>query len=181
MTIVTTRTFCCCIPVRAGVILLGLIGLLGGGAVSVVGIINLKKDEGSKTATIIQIVVYITLTLLSTFGLIGAIGRKLTLVRVYFGMLVAHLIFSMAGGMYAIHRNFKEAPKYIQECASGSANPALLKSCKDGATLVKGVMVGVFIVAWLVEIWACLIVYNYNLQLAEEDANRHVVKDTEAW
>jgi hypothetical protein len=68
--------------------LLGLIGLLGGGAVSVVGIINLKKDgmavfffffceskayccsEGSKTATIIQIVVYITLTILSIFGYI---------------------------------------------------------------------------------------------------------------
>lgn len=67
-------------------------------------------------------------------------------------MLVVHLIFSMAGGMYAIHRNFKDAPKYIKECASGSENPALMKTCKDGATLVKGVMVGVFIVAWLVEI-----------------------------
>jgi len=59
---VRSRTFCCCIPVRAGVIvrpldpkveralmylcqqLLSILGFLGGGAIAGVGIINIKKS-----------------------------------------------------------------------------------------------------------------------------------------
>jgi hypothetical protein len=66
-------------------------------------------------------------------------------------MLIAHLLFSMGSGIYAIHRNFKDAPKYISDCASGSEDPGVLQVCRKGATLLKCVMIAVFILAWLIE------------------------------
>ena len=53
--------------------------------------------------------------------------------------------------MYAIHRNFKDAPKYISDCASGSKDAGVIRVCNDGAALLKGVMIASFIVGWLLE------------------------------
>jgi hypothetical protein len=180
MSTVTTRTFLCCIPVRAGVVFLALLGFFGGSLITAASIIQLKRSEGSKVSLILQVVIYILLAIVSIFGLVGAITRKLVFVRLYFGMLLTHLIFNLATGAFAIYRNFKDAPKYISECSSGSADSAVLKSCQDGAKLWKGVMIGVFILAWLIEIWACSIVHQYSKQLKEESATG-MVKDTETW
>jgi len=179
---VPSRTFCCCIPVRAGVILLSILGFLGGGAVAAVGIISLKKSAGIEKSLIIQVVVYILLCLISLLGLVGGIGRKLVLVRIYFGMLVFHLAFSFGGGIFAIHRVFQDTPNYVKECVLGKeTDPNAVKTCEAGASLLKGLMVVVFIAFWLVETWACFIVHNYNRQLQEEESTRTMVKDTEAW
>ena len=85
-------------------------------------------------------------------SLAGAISRKLAFVRLYFWMVFAHLLLSIGLGIYAIHTNFKDAPKYISECASGSDDPSVLKSCQDGSNLFKGIMIAVFIFIWLLEI-----------------------------
>ncbi|KAF9008004.1 hypothetical protein BDQ17DRAFT_1237438 [Cyathus striatus] len=181
MSNVRTRTFCCCIPVRAGAILLSLLGVLGGALIAAAGIITLSRHGESGTSLIIQVVVYGLLALLSLFGLIGAIGKKLAMVRLYFGILMFHLFFSIGCGIYAIYYTFKNSPSYVNDCIKTAANPADIKACKDGASLMKGLMVGIFIVAWLLEIWACVIVHGYSSQLSEEIRNRTVVKDTEAW
>jgi len=181
MTRILTRTFCCCIPVRAGVILLAILGLIGGSGIAGIGIINLKHSEGSKIASVLQIIIYLLLAIVSIFGLIGAITRRLGFVRVYLAMLILHLLFSMGTGIYAINRNFKDAPKYISDCASGSKDEGVLRVCNDGAALLKSVMIGSFILAWLLETWACVIVVHYSKQLAEEEFTRSTVKDTESW
>lgn len=179
---VRSRTFCCCIPVRAGVIILSLLGFFAGGLIAAVGIMALKKSSGVERSMIIQIVVYILLCVISLLGLVGGIGRKLLLVRIYFGMLIFHLAFSVGGGIFAIYRVFKDSPNYIQECLLGKESEAdALKTCQQGASLLKGLMVTVFILFWAIEIWACVIVHNYTRQLEEERDSRSVVKDTEAW
>jgi len=179
MSTVTSRTFLCCIPVRAGVVFLALLGAIGGGVITAATIIQLKHTVGSKVALIIQVVIYLLLAIVSIFGLVGAIGRKLALVRLYFGMLVMHLIFNIVSGIVAMVHNFKDAPNYIAQCASASEEPAVLKSCRDGANLWKGVMVTIFILVWLLEFWACSIVHKYSKQLNEESTT--MVKDTETW
>lgn len=133
------------------------------------------------------------------YSLIGAISRRLGFVRAYFGMLIVHLLFSMGTGVFAIYRNFKDAPKYISDCASGSEDPSVLRVCNDGAAMVKGVMIAVFILAWFLEtctssilswrshtngsgmLGAVVIVAKYSKQLAEEEMSKNAVKDTESW
>jgi len=147
--------------------------------VTVFAIIQMKHSPGTtgnKVALIIQIVVYILLAILSFFGLIGAISRRRSFVRSYLWMVVVHLLLSIGLGIYAIYHNFKDSPKYIDECASGSEDPSVLKSCEDGSKLFKGILIAVFIFVWLLELWACFIVNSYGNQLREEE-----VKDPENW
>jgi len=176
---VSSRTFLCCIPVRAGVVFISFLGLLGGGVMAALAILQLKRsagNTGNKIALIVQIIIYILLAILSVFGLIGAISRKLAFVRLYFWMVFVHLLLSIGLGVFAIYTNFKNSSTYVSECASGSDDPSVLKSCQDGSKLFKGIMITVFVVVWLLEIWACSIVHSYSKQLVEEQA-----KDTETW
>jgi hypothetical protein len=137
------------------------------------------------------------------FSFIGAVARRLHLIKIYFGMLLAHLIFSIGIGGFAIFRVFRDASSYYQDClhsyagsSSQSSGPSI---CADGVKIIKGVAVSLFVVLWLFEICAsdfliksfckssflspggCVIVSNYSKQLAAEKSVQGVVKDTEAW
>ncbi|KAF8629264.1 hypothetical protein AX17_005843 [Amanita inopinata Kibby_2008] len=116
-------------------------------------------------------------------SLIGAIGRKLGLIRLYFAILFVHLLFSLATGIFAIYRVFHDAPEYIEKCVGdhGGSLASGSKVCRDGASITKGIVIGLFVLVWLVEIWGCVIVNSYSRQLSEETAAERVVKDTEAW
>jgi len=182
MTVVTTRIFCCCIPVRAGTVLIAILGLLGGGVLAVLGGLNAHNIKGSKVSAGITIAIYGLLALVSLVGLIGAIARKLALVKVYFAMLLAHLMFNLGVGIYALFRIFRDGHVFVDNCVA--ANPTVTnatKVCFEGLRVIKGVSVSLFIVFLLIEIWGCVIVSNYAGQLADENAVEGVVKDTEAW
>jgi hypothetical protein len=71
-------------------------------------------------------------------------------------MLIVHLIASVGLGAWAIFRAFKESPQYVTDCISDSTDEAVAHSCHAGATVVKAVTIGIFVVAWLLEICACL-------------------------
>ncbi|GLB37265.1 hypothetical protein LshimejAT787_0403160 [Lyophyllum shimeji] len=184
MTVVPTRKFCCCLPTRFGVVIVALIGLLGGGVIAVVGGLNAHRINGSKVSIGISITVYGLLAFVSLLGLIGAIARKLALIKLYFAFLVVHLMFSLAVGIYAIFRVFKDKHVFLNDCIQSNTAAAAQspqKLCNDGLKVVKGVTVTLFIIFWLIEIWGCVIVNSYAGQLADENAVEGVVKDTEAW
>ncbi|GLB44922.1 hypothetical protein LshimejAT787_1802590 [Lyophyllum shimeji] len=126
----------------------------GRGVIAVVGGLNAHRINGSKVSIGISITVYGLLAFVSLLGLIGAIARKLALIKLYFAFLVVHLMFSLAVGIYAIFRVFKDKHKL----------------CNDGLKVVKGVTVTLFIIFWLIEIWGCVIVNSYAGQLADENA-----------
>ena len=178
---VQSRTFCCCIPVRAGVIVLSMLGFLIGGFISAIAIMGIKNSTGLKTSLGLQVAAFIVLTLVSLLGLIGGIGRKKILVKVYFGLTVFQLAFGMGAGIYAIYRVFKDSHKYVEECLLPNAADAdkIAVTCKQGISLIKGLMVAAFIVAWLIQIGMCVIVHRYVQQLEEEEEVGSMVKDTE--
>ena len=88
-------------------------------------------------------------------SLVGAFTRRLLFITLYLGMLVVHLIFSIATGIYAINKNFKDAPKYISSCESGTTEKSVHDGCVYASNMVKAVMVSVFIIAWLIQ--ACML------------------------
>ncbi|KAK2467812.1 hypothetical protein APHAL10511_000107 [Amanita phalloides] len=181
MSRVPTRTCCFCIPSRAGVILFALLGTIIGGGITTLGALRLKEADGGKVSLIIEVVVYCILAVVSVLGLIGAIARKLGLIKFYFAMLLIHLLFSIGSGGFAIYRVFHDAPAYVDRCIGSHGGAYASKVCHDGATITKVIVIGLFILIWLIEIWGCVIVNSYSRQLSEETAAERVVKDTEAW
>jgi len=181
MSRVPTRTCCCCVPSRAGVVLFSLLGTAVGGGIASLGVLRIMHAHGSKVSLIIEVIVYGILGLVSLLGLIGAVSRKLGLIKFFFAMLLIHLIFSLGSGGFAIYRIFHDAPAYIDKCISHHGGKHASQVCHEGATITKVVVIGLFILLWLIEIWGCVIVNSYSRQLREETAAERVVKDTEAW
>jgi len=181
MSRVPTRTCCFCVPSRAGVVLFAILGIVIGGGITTLGALRLKHVDGSKVSLVIEVVIYGILGVVSVLGLIGAIARKLGLIKFYFAMLLIHLLFSIGSGGFAIFRIFRDAPAYINKCIGEHGGAYASKVCHDGATITKVIVIGLFVLIWLIEIWGCVIVSSYSRQLSEETAAERVVKDTEAW
>lgn len=67
-------------------------------------------------------------------------------------MLTAHLTFSISTGAFSLYRLFRDAPDTISQCIADSDSDDAEAACKKGTDIMKGVMVGLFIVVWLIEI-----------------------------
>ena len=144
---------------------------------------GLKQSQGLEKSMGLQVAAFIVLTLISLLGLVGGIARKLILVRIYFGLTIFQLAFSMGAGIYAIFRVFKDTPNYMRECELPNADNAkdIKATCKQGIDLIKGLMVTAFIVAWLLQMGCSVVVHRYIRQLEDEEESRSIVKDTEPW
>jgi len=175
---VRSRKFCCCIPVRLGVVLISSLGFLGGGLITIGGIIEYRKHENRNIALVVQIILYGLLTALSVLGLIGAIAKLRRLVSLYYIMLTIHLTFSICSGSFYLFRIFNNKVQVVNDCVKGSDHPSR-ELCEKSASVIRGATVALFIVMWLIEIWTCVIVNDYNKQLMEEEDENLRHKDIE--
>lgn len=87
--------------------------------------------------------------------------KKRGLINLYFAILVGHLIFSFALGVYGMYRTFRDSPEYMRECQSGSEDASVIKVCREGDMVMKGLVVAVSIIAWILEI--CELAYIKTL------------------
>jgi len=188
MVYVRTRLFCCCLPVRFGVFVLSILGLAGGGIVSVYGWIQVAKLKqyplafSDEVALYIQAILFTVLTLVSLFGLIGASIKNIGMVSSFATFLAIHLCFSIGIGIYSLVVLFKQnTDDAIRECINGTVDQttslatATVQTCKDALNIVKGVTVAVYVITWLVQLYAYFIVDRYAKQLEDEFA----AQDTE--
>ncbi|KIK67035.1 hypothetical protein GYMLUDRAFT_847490 [Collybiopsis luxurians FD-317 M1] len=173
---VRSHTFCCCIPVRFGVFVISILGMGLGGLLAVAGLIQLKNigdvPMSEKWPYIVQVVVYGLYAIISVTAFFGATCRNLSTIKSYAVVLAIHLVFSIASGGFSLYHYFKDSPHVVADCINGSMDQIKIEACKQGEDVVKGVMVGVFIFVWLMELWGVFIVREYGYQLEEEIALR---------
>ncbi|KII85614.1 hypothetical protein PLICRDRAFT_31775 [Plicaturopsis crispa FD-325 SS-3] len=173
---VRTRRFCCCLPVRFGVFVMGILGIVGGGLVAgaawkqVMGLTD-AISMTNKIALYIQAVLYTLLAVLSLFGLVGTIIKGQRLVSAYSVMLWVHFGFSVGTGAFFLYSLFHETGQEdIAKCINGSDSTIQKDVCKGSFAVLRGVIVGVLVLIWLIELYGGFIVSNYAGQLEEEDA-----------
>jgi len=170
MTRIHSRTCCCCLPVRFGVITFAILGLLVGSLIAAAGILRLQHLQASRPTLVVQVVMYALLALISIFGFMATIMRRRRLVAVFWAMLTAHLIFSIVSGSFALNATFKNAPTNLQNCiALKPEDPEQEPHCRRAEVAVKGAFVSIFVIIWLFQIYACIVVDKYTKQLAEEE------------
>ncbi|KAJ7602420.1 hypothetical protein FB45DRAFT_798866 [Roridomyces roridus] len=176
MAYVQTRTFCCCLPVRFGVLVMSLIALLGGGLVAVGGVVEIKRldehiiTESHKPALYVVTAIFSLLALLGAFGLFGVLARNTAAVSTFSSALSLHLGFSIGTGIFSIYTVFKRnSDAAISNCIQNSTDPSKIKQCHTDLDIAKGLIIGIFLVAWVVELYGCIIAANYVRQLKEEE------------
>jgi len=174
---VRSRTFCCCLPARLGVFLLSLLAMVGGSLVAAVGwiqISQLKKHPLGKSDVIalwIQTPLFTLLALLAVFGFLGAVARNRSMISGFANGLAIHLGFSVASGVFSLYTIFtRDSQGLVDACVNkaGNTSDATLQSCKKGVVILKAVTVAIYVVTWLVQLYAYFVVERYVEQLDEE-------------
>jgi len=172
---VRSRTFCCCLPVRFGVFFLSIIGTLGAGFIAAVAWFQVKQlnahplSPEDRAALLFHTSVYTILAATSFLGFIGAIFKLRRLMIVYWVVLTIVLLISIASGAYTLYSIFaRNSTESIVNCLDGATDDLTLQVCQNGIAIIKWVAVAVYIVTWLLEIYAIFIVYQYAEQLRDE-------------
>ncbi|KAJ2930555.1 hypothetical protein H1R20_g6547, partial [Candolleomyces eurysporus] len=173
---VETRKFCCCLPVRLGVFILSLLAMVGGSVVAAVGWMSVAQFKVHQVEIVDQIAMYIHSTIFTLLGFLGMLGFVGALARsrgavISFSIGIAiHLGLSIASGVFTIYSIFKEnSAEAVEACMEGKTDDETRKICQTGMGVVKGVIVAVYIIAWLIELYAYFIVDRYADQLEDEE------------
>jgi len=176
MVYIRSRTFCCCIPVRFGVFILSLLGVIGGAIISAAGwiqVYQLRTHEAGTADTVaiwLHASIFTLLTLLSIFGFIGCLVKSRNSVNAYSWGLLSFIFMSIFSGAFTLWALFNKP--YTQgdylTCLNGATDEGAKAVCGNGGAVYKGVTVTVYIVTWLFMIYAYIIIDNYVEQLDEE-------------
>jgi hypothetical protein len=156
--------------------------MVGGSFVAAVGWIQVSQlaqrplDKPDEIALYIQSVMFSILALLAVFGFVGAMVKNRGMVSSFALAMAIHLGLSVASGAFAIYSTFKQNPRpAIEKCTNGSTEAIIEEGCKRGIEIMKGVMVAIYVITWLIQLYAYFIVERYADQLDEEEASNNVV------
>jgi len=174
---VASRKFCCCLPVRFGVFVMTVLGIVGGAVIGGVGwyetqhLGSLHLTKNNEIALYISAVSYTILGIISFFGLAGVIIKKKGFVSMYSTLVWLHLGFSIGTGAYFIYTLFhKVGDEDVSNCVGSSSSDFEKDVCKKAFEVGRGIIIGLYIFVWLIELWGCIIVADYVGQLGEEEA-----------
>lgn len=124
---------------------------------------------------------YTLLALVSLFGFVGAIIKSISMVASFASSLLVHLVFSVGIGIYAIYTVFKQDPRDVfDRCMSNVTGPSNYghSICKDSFAILKGATIGVYVITWLLQLYAYFVVQRYVEQLEhEEGLKRKVIEN----
>ncbi|RXW25601.1 hypothetical protein EST38_g271 [Candolleomyces aberdarensis] len=99
------KTFCCCLPVRFGVIAMSAIGILVAGLLSIVLWFQVSAPAGSMTtgeraAFVVAGLVETILFLASILGFVGSIVHKQSFIQAYAYILYGHFFLNIGAAAY---------------------------------------------------------------------------------
>jgi len=153
-----------------------------GAFVAAVGWIRISQlsqyplTRSDRIALWIHTIMFSILGFLAVLGFIGCLAKSRRMVAGFAIALAIHLGFSVASGIFSIYLFFRQTPQEaIETCANGSTDPSVIDSCKKGTGIMKGVMIGIYVVTWLIQLYAYFIVEWYVDQLDDEEMEKHAV------
>lgn len=110
--------------------------------------------------------IFSLLALLGLFGFVGSLARSRWMTIAFSVGIAIHLALSIASGIFTIVTVFKEpAQAAIEACLEGTkGDEEAVRVCKTGAGIVKGLIVAIYVVAWLIELceWAFPIIIFFE-------------------
>jgi len=179
---IRSRKFFCCLPVRLGVFVLSLVAMVGGSFVAAFGWIQVSQlnqhplEKADEIALWIYSVMFTILAVLSVLGFVGALIKNRRMISSFAVALAIHLGFSVASGIFALysifHQNTQDA---IAKCLNEATNGATTDTCRTGIEVIKGVLVAVYVITWLIQLYAYFVVERYADQLDDEEMAKNTV------
>ncbi|KAL1721080.1 hypothetical protein EV715DRAFT_249427 [Schizophyllum commune] len=177
MAILRTRTFLVCLPLKAGVWVLALIGAMcggGGAAGSWIEVTMLKEHPvpvQDQVSLVFQAVVFSLLGILSIFGygLLSTLSKSVTAALIYSRLLVIHLIFTILSLIFTLYSTFRPQDQGdVKSCINGSVDEFSIEFCQKGWSTVTVLPLALFaaiLFNQLCECYAIVIARSYSEDL----------------
>jgi len=85
---------------------------------------------------------------------IGALIKSRSMVSSFAIALAIHLGFSIASGIFRLYTLFKQSPQEaLANCLNETAEDSeAAKTCHDGLAVMKGVMIAIYVITWLIQL-----------------------------
>ncbi|TFK24088.1 hypothetical protein FA15DRAFT_704850 [Coprinopsis marcescibilis] len=177
---IQTRKFCFCLPVRLGVFVVSLLTMTAGSILGAIGWMQVVQfrthpvELGDEIAAYVHASIFSLLGLLSIFGFVGSLVRLRGLVIAYSVGIAIHLGLSIASGIFNMYTMFKPNPQSaIEACMNAVKDSEDLdetrRICQTGSAIAKGIIVAIYVITWLLQIYAFFIIERYAEQLEEEE------------
>jgi len=181
---IRSRKFCCCFPVRLGVFVLSLLAMVGGSFVAAIGWIQVSQlgthpmEKADEIALWIQSIMFTILGALAVLGFVGALIKNRAMVSGFAIALSIHLGFSLASGIFSLYSIFRQNPQEaIAKCLSEATDNSetTTETCRNGIAIMKGLMVAIYVVTWLIQLYAYFVVERYADQLVDEEMAENTI------
>lgn len=160
--------------------------MVGGSIIAAVGWLSVAALKQRPVELTDEIALYIhsgiftLLGVLGMFGFVGSLVKSRSMVFAFSVGLTVHLGLSIGSGVFTIYSVFKESSgAAVQACMDENTKLAsnggglgveeASRICRTGMSIVKGVIVAIYIIAWLIELYAYFIVARYADQLEDEE------------
>ncbi|KAF8806400.1 hypothetical protein BYT27DRAFT_7140869 [Phlegmacium glaucopus] len=166
-------TFCCCLPVRMGVISMAILGCLVSGSLAVLLWFEVASTTGltssGRAAFILAALMETILFATSIFGLMGAIVRKQLFIQVYAYVLYVHFVINLAVAGYLLFEISRASDNLeVLACKTAIKNPGAESQCTGLLSIAKWVYLIVALIVLFVELYGAVIVTRYLNQLQRQ-------------
>lgn len=167
-----SQTFCCCLPVRVGVMVISLFTLLLSGILMIILWFLVSDSDGSLTSQAPLIAFALLQTFLFIFsvtGFSGSIVRKFSFIVPYAYFLYIHLVVNIAVAGYFLYEvTSLQSSAVLHACENTVQDAGAQEQCKGLFDTVVGVYAGVVSVLLLIEAYGALIMARYVHQIKNE-------------
>ncbi|KAJ6625573.1 hypothetical protein B0H10DRAFT_1782783 [Mycena sp. CBHHK59/15] len=169
-------TFCCCLRVRVGVIIMTTLGMLLAGLLSILlwFEVSTSTDMSSKEHTIFIIagLVETLLFVVSILGFVGAVVRKQLFVQIYAYFIYAHFLLNLGVAIYLLYMIVHvSSTDQVKACQEAIKNTGAQAQCTGLLKVGLGVYGAVAGIVLLTELYGAIIVARYVNQVQREKRN----------
>jgi len=162
--------FCCCIPVRLGVIAMAILGIIFSAVLSIVLWYELSASphvsSGVRAAFVIGGLVETFLFAASIFGLVGSIVRKLSFIRIYAIFTYVHFVLNLGVAIWFLVAASHAAKSTDAALCEGSGDAQ--EQCMGLISFGQRTLIVVASLVLLIEMYGALILTRYVNQLSNE-------------
>ncbi|KZV88002.1 hypothetical protein EXIGLDRAFT_723104 [Exidia glandulosa HHB12029] len=188
------RTFCCCLPVRFGALVLALLEFALSGVIAALAFHEMTTTDvhGTERTTIIVIgCVFSLMAVVSLFGFVGAVLRSRILVNMFATLLYILVVLSLVSGVFSVVSLFTGGGKSLfASCKKETDQIDLAKTkaiagektvdealddiCHGIITGVRVAYIVILSITIIIQLYCAYIVKSYGSQLEDEEDRERV-------
>lgn len=179
MAFIHVKRFLGCLPLRAGVWVLSLTGLMLGAAGATGSWFEVQKIEDhpiefqDEIALFTQAIVFSLYAVFSLVGLVAGLGNNRVLAHVYSRLTAVHFVLMVLSLGFTLYYTFHPVSNgVIFNCTAGDPDQLIVQFCGKGWSLVKGIPIIAYAVSLLVQCYSFVIAVNFVEQHELDEASR---------